>query len=70
MAEAAIQAIRSHGYGLSSVRFICGTQVRRWTAGRCGAAGLCCRSGIVGVGDRVAFDPARALAVPGTLPGW
>jgi 7-keto-8-aminopelargonate synthetase-like enzyme len=27
VAEAAIQAIRTHGYGLSSVRFICGTQV-------------------------------------------
>ncbi|MFN0014591.1 MAG: aminotransferase class I/II-fold pyridoxal phosphate-dependent enzyme, partial [Saprospiraceae bacterium] len=24
--EAAIEAIRTHGYGLSSVRFICGTQ--------------------------------------------
>ena len=24
--EAAIQAIREHGYGMSSVRFICGTQ--------------------------------------------
>lgn len=24
--EAAIEAIRSHGYGMSSVRFICGTQ--------------------------------------------
>ncbi|MEW5313421.1 MAG: hypothetical protein WDW38_004991 [Sanguina aurantia] len=26
LAEAAIDAIRTHGYGLSSVRFICGTQ--------------------------------------------
>lgn len=27
LADAAINAIRTHGYGLSSVRFICGTQV-------------------------------------------
>ena len=29
LVEAAAQALRTHGYGLSSVRFICGTQVRQ-----------------------------------------
>jgi 7-keto-8-aminopelargonate synthetase-like enzyme len=27
LVEAAVQALHTHGYGLSSVRFICGTQV-------------------------------------------
>jgi glycine C-acetyltransferase len=42
LVQAAHKALDTHGFGLSSVRFICGTQVWACIAAVCTPASACC----------------------------